>query len=52
MQEFDRIAVIDMFGYKTIDELYDDSNGLRWIKSIQTPCLLVSAEDDPFLDPA
>ena len=52
LQELDKILACKIFGYKTVGELYDDSNGVVWIPRIHTPCLLVSADDDPFLDPA
>ena len=40
-----------MFGYKSVSDYYEDSNGLVWIPRIHTPCLLLTADDDPFLDP-
>ena len=51
LQELDKILACKIFGYKTVGELYDDSNGVVWIPRIRTPCLLISADDDPFLDP-
>ncbi|KAK9813687.1 hypothetical protein WJX73_003815 [Symbiochloris irregularis] len=50
VQDFDRAAIVPIFGYKNLDECYNASNGLVWIPKIQTPTMLVSAQDDPFLD--
>lgn len=51
VQELDKILACKIYGYRTVGELYDDSNGTVWIPRIRTPCLLISADDDPFLDP-
>lgn len=51
MQELDKILACKIYGYRTVGELYDDSNGVVWIPRIRTPCILISADDDPFLDP-
>lgn len=50
LQEFDKAVICPIFGYDSLDECYDASNGLRWIPKIRTPTMLVSAQDDPFLD--
>jgi len=50
-QELDKILACKIYGYRSVGELYDDSNGTIWISRIRTPCLLISADDDPFLDP-
>lgn len=51
LPELDKILACKIYGYRTVGELYDDSNGTVWIPRIRTPCLLISADDDPFLDP-
>ena len=51
VQELDKILACKIYGYHTVGELYDDSNGTVWIPRIRTPCILISADDDPFLDP-
>ena len=38
-------------GYSSLQESWAASDGLRWIPDITTPTLMVSAKDDPFLDP-
>ncbi|XP_050523517.1 phospholipase ABHD3 [Daktulosphaira vitifoliae] len=48
IREFDRNFTIKMFGYNTVEEYYDAASLHDKIDRFQTPCLFLSAEDDPF----
>ena len=51
MQAFTKAIIAPSCGYESVHDSWDASNGLRWVPHITTPTLLVSAKDDPFLDP-
>ena len=51
VQAFTEAVIVPSCGYSSVDDSWDASNGLRWIPSIATPTMLVSARDDPFLHP-
>ena len=51
MQAFTKAVTVPSCGYSSLQESWEASDGLRWIPDITTPTLMVSAKDDPFLDP-
>ena len=51
LQAFTEAVIVPSCGYTDVENSWDASNGLRWIPTIETPTLLVSARDDPFLAP-
>ena len=51
LQAFTRAVTVPSCGYSSLQESWEASDGLRWIPRITTPTLMVSAKDDPFLDP-
>lgn len=51
-REFDDAATAPLHGFRDADDYYERSSSIRYIGSITTPTLAISAEDDPFLPPA
>lgn len=48
-REFDDAATAPLHGFASAEDYYERSSSIRYLSSIRTPTLCVSAEDDPFL---
>ena len=49
LHEFDRVATCKLEGFAEVAEYYQAGSSGRHIPLIRTPCLFLSAIDDPFL---
>jgi len=47
--EYDHRVVAALHGFKDAHDYYERCSARQYLKSIQTPCLLVQAKDDPFM---
>jgi len=50
-RELDEVATGPLHGFTGADDYYTRASSIRYIGSITTPTLALSAEDDPFLPP-
>lgn len=50
--EFDDAVTAPLHGFTNKDDYYDKSSSVHYLKSIETPTLIVNAIDDPFMTPA
>jgi len=51
-QEFDSRFTAPLHGFASVEEYWEQSSSLHFLRSISIPTLLVTAKDDPFLSPA
>jgi hypothetical protein len=51
-REFDRRFTAPMHGFSSVEEYWDRSSSIHFVRSITIPTLLISALDDPFLSPS
>lgn len=51
LQEFDDVFTGPIHGFKNAIDYYTQSSSLQVVKDIQTPTLIINAENDPFLSP-
>ena len=47
--EFDHQVVAKLHGFKDVHDYYQQCSSIGYLKDIQTPTLLIHAEDDPFM---
>jgi predicted alpha/beta-fold hydrolase len=47
--EFDARYTAPIHGFKSVEHYYDECSGINYLKANQTPLLILSARDDPFL---
>jgi len=50
--EFDHIVTAQLHGFSGVDDYYASSSSKQYIAAIQTPTLILHAQDDPFLSPS
>jgi predicted alpha/beta-fold hydrolase len=50
-REFDTRYTAPLHGFASVDDYWDSSSGLQYLKAITTPLLVLTARDDPFLSP-
>jgi len=50
--EFDHLVTAQLHGFTSVDDYYARSSSNQYITSIQTPTLILHAQDDPFLSPS
>jgi hypothetical protein len=48
-REFDDAATAPLHGFTSAEDYYERSSSIRYLGSIRTPTLCLSAEDDPFV---
>jgi predicted alpha/beta-fold hydrolase len=48
-REFDDAATAPLHGFASAEDYYERSSSIRYLGSIRTPTLCLSAEDDPFV---
>ena len=46
---FDKYFTAPMFGYESAEHYYASNQSIQWLDKIEHPCLIINAEDDPFL---
>ncbi len=49
---FDNRYTVPIFGFKDADDFYDRASSHHWVDRIQTPTLIVNAQNDPILSEA
>ena len=51
IREFDERYTTPIHGFLSADDYYEKNSAKQFLKDIQTPTLIVHAEDDPFMTP-
>jgi len=51
LREFDELLTAPLHGFASADHYYEASSSLRFLKSIERPCLIIYADDDPLMPP-
>ena len=49
IEHLDERVVCKLFGFETAEDYYTAASSMQYIPQIQTPCLFLIAQDDPFL---
>lgn len=52
LYDFDNRYTVPIFGFKNADDFYDKASSHHWLGGIETPTLIVNAQNDPILSPA
>lgn len=50
--QYDDIVVAGLHGFKNVHDYYQRSSSRQFLRHIQTPTLIIQADDDPFMTPA
>lgn len=48
--QYDQRVVAPLHGFSDVHDYYHRCSARQYLKSIQTPCLLINAKDDPFMN--
>ena len=46
---FDDLVTARMFGFESAEDYYEQSSAANYLEHIRVPCLLIQADDDPFI---
>jgi predicted alpha/beta-fold hydrolase len=49
--EFDDVVTAPLHGFRGVDDYYDKSSAMNFLRAIQRPTLIINAKDDPFMTP-
>ena len=47
--DFDDKVTAPLHGFKDVHDYYAQSSGIQFLKSIETPTLIIHSKDDPFM---
>jgi predicted alpha/beta-fold hydrolase len=51
VRDFDEAYTAPYFGFEGAEDYYHRASAMRVVDRIRTPCLIITAEDDPFVPP-
>lgn len=51
LYDFDQYYTAPMFGYRDAEDYYAKNQAIQFLSKIETPSLIISSKDDPFLGP-